>query len=87
MLDLYTAYRQCIRRLFRIPARTHNLIVIKLAGDLVSRPDCKIAKFSFTMVNYNNDTMCFITRSKLSSPKSIIDENYRYYLYVVYSDL
>ena len=30
VLDLYTAYRKVIRRLFRILARTHNSIVLKL---------------------------------------------------------
>ena len=41
MLDVYTTYRKVIRRLFRIPARTHNSTVIKLTCDLVSRLDCR----------------------------------------------
>ena len=45
MLDLFTAHKKVKCCLFKIPARTHNPIVIKLAGDLVSRLDCRIAKF------------------------------------------
>ena len=37
MLDSYRAHRKVM------PARTHNSIVITLAGDLVSRLDCRIA--------------------------------------------
>ena len=33
MFDLHTAYGKVIGRLVRIPAHTHNSIVIKLAGD------------------------------------------------------
>ena len=55
MLDLYTAHRKVIHRLFGIPARTHNSLIIKLAGDLVSRLKCRIAKFIFNMVNHDND--------------------------------
>ena len=65
MFDLYAAHRKVERRLFRISARTHNLIVIKLTGDLISRLDCRIAKFIFNMVNH--DTVSFMTLSKLYS--------------------
>ena len=56
MLDLYTAHRKVIRRLFRIPGRTHNSI------DLVSRHNCRIDKLILKMVNQDNDTMRSITQ-------------------------
>ena len=62
MSDLYTAHR---KGLFRIPARTHNSIVIKLAGDLVSKLDCRIAKFIFNMVNHDNDTVRYHSKQTL----------------------
>ena len=55
--DLYTAHRKVTRCSFRIPARIHNPIVIKLAGVLVSKLDCRIAKFIFNMLNHDNDTV------------------------------
>ena len=72
MLDLYTAYSKVIRRLFGILARAHNSIVIKLAGDLVLRLDCRIAKFIFNIVSHGNDIVRFITRIKFANPRSII---------------
>ena len=42
MSDLYVAWRKVIRRIFKVPYRTHNDIVIKLGGDIVLGLDRRI---------------------------------------------
>ena len=51
-----------------LETRIHNSIVIKLAGDLVSRLHGRT--FLFNMANHDNDTVRSITRS----PRSIISK-------------
>ena len=78
MSDLYVAWRKVSIRIFRVPYRTHNEIVIKLGGDIVSWLDRRIAKFSF---NYDNHVVQNITKFKLGCPRSTLTENYKYLLY------
>ena len=73
MLDLYTAHSKVIRHISRIPERTHNWIVIKLAGDLVWRLDRKIAKFIFNMVNYDSDTLSSSTIMSVNAVQPILN--------------
>ena len=80
MIDLYIAWRKVIRRIYRLPKRTHNFITMKLY--IETRLDRRLAKFVFTMINNNNDVVKSITRFKLFSPSSVLAENYRYLLSV-----
>ena len=44
MTDLYIAWRKVIRRIYILPNRTHNLIIIKLGRDIETRLDTRLAK-------------------------------------------
>ena len=53
---------------FHIAFLMNNDIVIKLEGDIVSRLDCRMAKFSFNLINHNNPIVQNITKFKLVCP-------------------
>ena len=83
MIDLYIAWRKVIRRIYSLPNRTHNFIIMKLrGGGIETRLDRRLAKCLFTMLNNNNDVVKSITRFKLFSNSSVLAENYRYLLYI-----
>ena len=46
MSDLYVAWRK-VRRIFRVPYRTHNDIINKLGGDTVPRLGRRMANFFY----------------------------------------
>ena len=81
MSDLYVSWRKVIRRIFRVPYRTHNDIINKLGGDIISRLDRRLARFLFSLINHDNTVVEYITKFKLSCPRSTLAENYKYLLY------
>ena len=68
----------------------HNTIVINLAVDLVSRLDCRIAKFIFIMINHDNDIINDNVTNSIALDPSLakdIDICYTYINSHIYSDL
>ena len=49
--SLYTAWRKVIRRIFRLPSRTHNYIVHNSIENIVVKLDRRLAKFIYSMFN------------------------------------
>ena len=80
MSDIYVAWRKVIRRIFRVPYTTHNDIVIKLGGDIVSILDRRMLKFLFNLINHDNLVVQNITKFKLGCPRSTLTENCNYLL-------
>ena len=78
-------YKWRLWRIFRVPyrIRTHNNIVIKLRGDIVSRLDRRLAKCLLSLINHDNYELCVrnITRFKLDCPRSTLVEKYLLYRY------
>ena len=60
---------------------THNDIVTKLGGDIVSRLDRRLASFLFSLINHNNIVVKYITKVTLSCPRLTLAENYKHLLY------
>ena len=59
-----------------VPYRTHNDIVIKRGGYIVSRLDRRMAKFLFNLINHDNTVVQNITKFKLGCPRSTLAEKY-----------
>ena len=79
---LYIAWRKVIKRLYRLPNRIHNFIIMK-GIYIETRLDRRLAKVIFTMIKHNNDVVKSITIFKLFSPSSVsadIDISYIYFL-------
>ena len=62
MSDLYVSWRKVIRRIFRVSYRTHNDIVTKFGGDIISRIDRRLARFLFSLINHDNTVVKYITK-------------------------
>ena len=73
---IYLSWRKIIRRIFRVPYRTHNGIAIKLR-----RLNRGSAKFLFSLINHNNTDVKYITIFKINCPCSALAQNYKYLLY------
>ena len=75
-----TAWRKAVRRIWRIPWRTHNNMLPIIAG--VMSPDLMFAKRSINFINYsmfsNNIVIKTITRMGMASCHSRIGANTRH---------
>ncbi len=76
---LHVAWRVIVRRIFNLPPRTHNYIVSKLGGCIITRLERRLCKFIYNLIHCDNVTVRQIAKYKLNlCPRSTISQNYRY---------
>ena len=72
-----------MRKLFRLPYRTHNYIVCGITEDISIKLHGRVTKFmySYSMIHSDNDTVSLMTVFFLSTEASFLAENFRYNMY------
>ena len=77
---LFIAWRKMIRKLFKLPNRTHNYIVCGIVECtcISVKLDRRLAKFVYSMLNSRNSTVFKLIRLFLKSDSSTFAENVRY---------
>ena len=55
---IYVAWRKVIRKLFKLPYRTHNYLVCSIAECIAVKLDRRLTKFVYFMVNSKNSNVC-----------------------------
>ena len=79
LINVYTAWRKCMRVIFCLPNTTHNYIISHLDYNFMERLDCRLVKFIYNILHTNNSTVQYIVNSKLLLyPNSVLSENYKY---------
>ena len=79
--ELYVAWRKVIRKIFKLPMRTHNYIVCGIVESVNTILDRRIAKYILNVINSDNTTLTSLINSFLNCESSIFAENYRYIMY------
>ena len=79
--ELYVAWRKVIRKIFKLPMRTHNYIVCGIVESVNIILDRRIAKYIFNVINSNNITVTSLINTFLNCESSVFAENYRYIMY------
>ena len=70
-----------MRRIFKLPMRTHNYIVCGIVESVNLLLDRRIAKFIFNVINSKNRTVATLINTFLTCESSVFAENYRYLMY------
>ena len=70
-----------MRKLFRLPYRTHNYIVCGITEDISIKLHRRVTKFMYSMIYSDNDTIRLMTAFFLSTEASFLAENFRYIMY------
>ena len=70
-----------MRKLFKLPSRTHNYIICGITECISIKLDRRLAKFIFSMINSENNTVKSMTHFFLGIESSTLAENYRYIMY------
>ena len=70
-----------VRKLFKLPKRTHNYIVCGIVECISIKLDRRLAKFVYSMLNSRNLTVFKLIRLFLKSDSSTFAENVRYLMY------
>ena len=79
LINVYTAWRKCMRVIFCLPNTTHNYIISNLYYNIMERLDRRLVKFIYNLLHTNNSTVQSIINSKLLLyPNSVLSENYKY---------
>ena len=76
--ELYVAWRKVIRKIFKLPMRTHNYIVCGIVESVNIILDRRIAKYIFNVINSDNTSLI---NSFLNCESSVFAENYIYIMY------
>ena len=79
--ELYVAWRKVIRKIFKLPMRTHNYIVCGIVESVNLILDRRIAKYIFNVINSDNTTLTSLINTFLNCESSVFAENYRYIMY------
>ena len=79
--ELDVAWRKTMRKLFRLPYRTHNYIVCSITEDIFLKLHRRVTKFMYSMIHSDNDTVRLMTTFFLSTEASLLAENFRYIMY------
>ena len=81
--QFFTAWRKTIRKLWRIPPKTHcrflHTVNNSLPIDIALEKRC--LKFLWSCMNSNNDVVKSVSLSSISNSYSTFGENYRYLSY------
>ena len=70
-----------MRKLFRLPYRTHNYIVCGITEDISIKLHRRVTKFMYLMIHSDNDTVRLMTTFFLSTEASFLAEIFRYIMY------
>ena len=79
--EIVVAWRKTMRKLFRIPYRTHNYIVCGITEDISIKLHRRLTKFLYSMIHSDNDTVKVMTAFFLSTEASFLAENFRFIMY------
>ena len=79
--EIYVAWRKTMRKLFRLPYRTHNYIVCGITEDISIKLHRRVTKFMYSMIHSDNNTVRLMTTFFLSTEASFLAENFRYIMY------
>ena len=71
-----------MRKLFKLPNRTHNYIVCGIEECISVKLDRRLAKFVYSMLNSRNLTVFKLIRLFLKSDSSTFAKNVRYLMYM-----
>ena len=69
------------RRIWKLPARAHNLIVHNLSNYFDMCLDMRIIKFVYNALNHSNVICHNLLHTKLNCMRSTFSENYQYLSY------
>ena len=70
-----------MRKLFRLPYRTHYYIVCGITEDISIKLHRRVSKLMYSMLHSNNDKVRFMTAFSLSTEASFVAENFRCIMY------
>ena len=79
--ELYVALRKVIRKIFKLPMRTHNYIVCGIEESVNIILDRRIVKYILNVINSYNITVTSLINTFLNCESSVFAENYRYIMY------
>ena len=79
--ELYVAWRKAVRKIFKLPMRTHNYIVCGIVESVNIILDRRIANYIFNVINFYNTTLTSLINSFHNCGSSVFAENYRYIMY------
>ena len=79
--EICVAWRKTMRKLFRLPYRTHNYIVSGITEDISIKLHRRATKFMYSMIHSDNDTVKLMTSYFLSTESSFLAESFRYIIY------
>ena len=69
------------RRIRKLPARAHNIIVHNLSYNFDVYLDMRIIKFEYNVLNHSNEICHNLLQTKLNCMRSTFSENYQYLSY------
>ena len=75
------AWRKIKGRIWKLPARAHNIIVHNLRCNFDVRLDMRIIKFMYKSLNHSNEICHNLLHTKLNCMRSTFSENYKYLSY------
>ena len=80
--EIFVAWRKTMRKLFKLPCRTHTYIVCGITADISIKLHRRATKFMHSMIHdSDNDTVKLMTAFFLSTEASFLAENFRYIMY------
>ena len=79
--EIVVAWRKTMRKLFRLPYRTHNYIVCGITEDISIKLHRRLTKFLYSMIHSDNDAVKVMTAF---FPCNFLAENFRYIMYNTY---
>ena len=79
--DIYVAWRKVIRKLFKLPYRTHNYLVCGIVECITVKLDRRLTKFVHSMINSKNSTVRELIAHFLTTESSVFAKNCRYLMY------
>ena len=75
------SWRKMMRKLFKLPNRTHTYVVCGIVECISIKLDRRLGKFVYSMLNSRNLTVFKLIRWFLKSDSSTFAENVRYLTY------
>ena len=71
--DIYVAWRKVIRKLFKLPYRTHNYLVCGIVECIAVKLDRRLTKFVDSMINSKNSTVRELITQFLTTESSVLE--------------
>ena len=57
LINVYTAWRKCMRVIFCLPNTTHNYNISHLDYNIMERLDHRLVKYMYNILHTNNSTV------------------------------